>query len=38
MGEQRSEYRICWEYLKGEDRWEDLNLDGRILLKFIIEK
>jgi hypothetical protein len=37
MGE-RCIQRFGWEALKGEDHWEDLGVDGRITLRWILGK
>ena len=38
MGEMRGAYRILVKNLREEDRLEDSDLDGRIILKWIFEK
>jgi hypothetical protein len=38
MGEMRSEYKILVRMPKGRDHLEDLDVDGRIVLKCILEK
>jgi len=31
-------YRVCWGNLKERDRWGDPDLDGRIILRWILMK
>jgi hypothetical protein len=38
MGEKRNAYRIWWESKKERDHWEDLNVGGRIILEWILER
>ena len=38
MGESRGAYRIWRKNLKGRDHLEDLDVDGRIILKCILKK
>jgi hypothetical protein len=35
-GGVRTEFR--WENLKGIDHWEEVGVDGRLILKLILEK
>jgi hypothetical protein len=38
MGEMRNAYKIWLENLKGRDHLEDLGVDGRIILEWILGK
>jgi hypothetical protein len=38
MGTKKNVYRISWKRLKERDHWEDLEVGGRKILKFILEK
>jgi hypothetical protein len=38
MGERRNAHRILWEILQNRDKYEDLVVGGRIILKWILEK
>jgi hypothetical protein len=38
MGQIRNEYKIWLESLKGRDHPEDLDIDGRIILKWNLRK
>jgi hypothetical protein len=37
MGEKRNAYRILWESQKERDHWEDQDVDGCTILKWILE-
>jgi hypothetical protein len=37
-GETTNAYRVLWENLKERDHWEDLDVDGKIKLKWILER
>jgi len=37
-GEGRGVYRILWGYLRERDHLEDLGVDGRIILRWILRK
>jgi hypothetical protein len=36
MGEMRNEYKICLQSLKGRDHSEHLDVDGKMILKWIL--
>jgi hypothetical protein len=38
VGEKRYAYRIWWESQKERDHWEDLDVGGRIILRWILER
>jgi hypothetical protein len=38
MGEMKNEYKILVENLNARDHLEDIGVDGRIILKWILEK
>jgi hypothetical protein len=38
MEEMRNAYKILVGNLKRRDRWEDLGIDGKIILEWILEK
>jgi hypothetical protein len=38
VGEVRNAYRFWSDNLKGRDHLEDLGVDGRIILEWILEK
>jgi hypothetical protein len=38
LGEMANAYKILLENLKGRDHLEDLGIDGRIILEYILEK
>jgi hypothetical protein len=38
MGEMRNAYKFQLEYLKGRDHFEDLGLDGKIILEWMLGK
>jgi hypothetical protein len=37
-GEKRNAYRILWEIQKERDHWEDQNVGGWTILKWILER
>jgi hypothetical protein len=37
-GEKRKAYRILVESQKQKDHWEDLDIGGRIILRWILER
>jgi hypothetical protein len=39
MGERREMHTKCWfENVKGRDNWEDLGVDGRIMLEWTVQE
>jgi len=38
MGENRNTHRFGWGNLKGKDYFEDVGVDGRTILKWILKK
>jgi hypothetical protein len=38
MGEVSNAYKILVGKLEGKERWEDLGVDGNIILEWILEK
>jgi hypothetical protein len=38
MGDRRGAYRVWWGDLKETDHLKDLSIDGRIILKWILNK
>jgi hypothetical protein len=38
MGKRRGAYRFLWENLRKRYHFEDLGIDGRIILKWIFKK
>jgi len=38
MGDRRGAYRVWWGDLREREHWEDVNVDGRIILKGIFRK
>jgi hypothetical protein len=38
MGEKRNAYRILWESQKERDHWEDQDVGGWTILKWILDR
>jgi hypothetical protein len=38
MGEKRNAYRVLVGRPEGKNHWEDLDVGGRIILKWILQK
>ena len=38
MGEKRHAYRVCWQDVNAREYLEDVGIDGKITLKWIIKK
>jgi hypothetical protein len=38
MGKMRNAYKVCWGNLKGRDHLEDMGLDEKMILEWILEK
>ena len=38
VGDRTGVYRVWWVVLKGRDHLEELDLDGRMILKLIFKK
>jgi hypothetical protein len=38
MGTERNAYRVLWESQRERDHWEDVDVGGRIISKWVLER